>query len=228
MFASSLASADELSDEKLQSAFKPSFVSTEGVQTAGTAFVVGYNRDFFVVTAHHLFSEAGGFSREYSWKEIPSLVSRVNIQSLSDKKINYSTGRAIPLKGAQSASNWTGKNDIAIFKLDQKPGHYLELAEENPKIGDSVWLYGLVYNRPETLLLHKAVVVESDNNWISYEFKDSDLVLNGTSGAAILNSKGNVVSLNLSGGEQNGKLYGYGNPLVSIKDKFTAYVSKRP
>jgi len=228
IFLCPLADADELSETELQSAFKPSFASSEGEHTAGTAFVVIYRSDFYAVTAHHLFSEAGGFSREYSWKELPELVSKVTIQSLSNESINYSTGKAIPIKGAKSVSNWTGKNDIAIFKLDQKPRHYLKIAEASPEVGDPVWLYGLVYNRPETLLLHEAVVVESDNNWLSYEFKDSGLVLNGTSGAAILDSNGNVVSINLSGGEDEGKLYGYGNPLVSIKDKFNTYVPKWP
>lgn len=220
--------ASELKEEALKSVFNPSFVSTEGEQKAGTAFVVKYKEHSYAVTAHHLFSEAGGFSREYNWKELQGLVSEVSLQSLSDEKTKYSTGKAIKIKGAKSVSNWTGKNDIAIFKLDQKPANYLTLALSPPKIGETVWLYGLVYNRPPELLLHKAVVVEYDKNWISYQFADSGLILNGTSGAAILNSGGEVVGINLSGGEQGGKLYGYGNPLVSMQSIFKKYVQLKP
>jgi len=201
LLLSSHMNAAELKEEDLMSAFKPIFV-----------------------TAHHLFSEAGGFSREYSWKELQSLVSSVSVQSLGDENISYSTGKALPIKGAESVTNWSGKNDIAVFKLNTKPAKSLKLASSKPKIGETVWLYGLVYNRSNDQLLHKAIVVEYDKNWISYQFYDSGLVLNGTSGAAILNASGEVVGINLSGGEQDGKLYGYGNPLVSIKDVFSKYV----
>lgn len=223
-----IANASELKEETLKSVFKPSFSSTEGERKAGTAFVVKYEEHSYAVTAHHLFSEAGGFSREYNWKELQELVSGVSLQSLSDEKTKYSTKKAIRVKGAKSVSNWTGKNDIAIFKLNQKPANYLTLAQSSPKVGETVWLYGLVYNRPGESLLHKAVVVEYDKNWISYQFADSGLILNGTSGAAILNSNGEVVGINLSGGEQEGKLYGYGNPLVSIQSIFKKYVRLKP
>lgn len=218
-----LANASGLKEETLKSVFKPSFVTTEGEQKAGSAFVVKYKENYYAVTAHHLFSEAGGFSREYNWRELQGLVSEVSLQSLSDEKIRYSTGKATEIKGAKSVSNWTGKNDIAIFKLKQKPANYLTIAQLPPKVGETVWLYGLVYNRPPELLLHKAVTVEYDKNWISYQFEDSGLILNGTSGAAILNSKGEVVGINLSGGEQEGSLYGYGNPLVSIQSIFKQF-----
>lgn len=220
----SFLNAGDLKEEDLMSAFKPTFSSTEGEQKAGTAFVVEYNSKYYAVTAHHLFSEAGGFSREYSWKELQSLVESVSIQNLSNEKIKYSTGKAISIEGAKSVSNWSGKNDIAVFKLDKTPSKSLKFSTNMPKIGEIVWLYGLVYNRPSDQLLHKAIVVEYDKNWISYQFSDSGLILNGTSGAAILNNSGEVVGINLSGGEQDGKLYGYGNPLISIKSLFSKYV----
>ncbi|WP_428241161.1 S1 family peptidase [Gynuella sp.] len=218
------ANALELKEEALRSVFEPSFVTTEGEQKAGTAFVVKYKENYYAVTAHHLFSEAGGFSREYNWRELQGLVSKVSLQSLSDEKIKYSAGKAIEIKGAKSVSIWTGKNDIAVFKLKQKPDNYLTIAQLPPKVGESVWLYGLVYNRPPELLLHKAMILEYGKNWISYQFEDPGLNLNGTSGAAILNSKGEVVGINLSGGDQEGKLYGYGNPLVSIQSIFKQFV----
>lgn len=221
---SSFLNAGELKEENLMSAFKPTFTTTEGDQKAGTAFVVEYNSKHYVVTAHHLFSEAGGFSREYSWKELQSLVSTVSVQSLSNEKIKYLTGKAIPIKGAKSVSNWSGKNDIAVFKLNKTPVKSLKLAATKPKVGESVWLYGLVYNRPGDQLLHKAIVVEYNKDWISYQLSDSDLILNGTSGAAILNNSGEVVGINLSSEAQGGKLYGYGNPLSSLKSLFSTYV----
>jgi len=190
--------AGELNIENLESAFKPTFISREGKQSAGTAFVVEYNNQHYAVTAHHLFSEAGGFTREYNWKELQNLVSGVSIQSLSNSKIIYSAHKATPIKGAKSVSNWSGKNDIAVFKLKTKPSKFLKLAESKPKIGEAVWLYGLVYNRPSAQLLHKATVVEYSKNWISYKFFDSELLLNGTSGAAILNENGEVLGINLS------------------------------
>ncbi len=223
-FTCTFVNAVELSAKLLSSAFKPTFVSSEGNKEAGTAFVVMHKENFYAVTAHHLFSEAGGFSREHSWKELGYLVSKVNLQCLSNKTIKYSAGRAVSINGAKSVSNRTGKNDIAIFKMNQKPNNYLKVAKTPPKIGEVVWLYGLVYNRPEKLLLHEAVVVKYNKNWISYQFKDPGLILNGTSGAAILNQSGEVIGINLSGGDQNGKLYGYGNPLSSIQEIFNKSV----
>ncbi len=50
-------------------------------------------------------------------------------------------------------------------------------------------------------------------DWVSYQLYDSGLILNGTSGAAILNARREVVGINLRGGESESELYGYGNPL---------------
>jgi len=53
--------------------------------------------------------------------------------------------------------------------------------------------------------LHKAKVKSASNKMLVFEYEEKDIELTATSGAPILNSKGEVVGLNAAGGEQNGK-----------------------
>ncbi|WP_395377362.1 trypsin-like peptidase domain-containing protein [Marinicella sp. W31] len=196
MLLSLVGFAVELDEKDLQSAFRPTFITTEGDRTAGTAFVVGYEGGFFAVTAYHLLGEAGGLSRDYAWDEVFEVVYEVSLQSLSDENTQYIAPSQVMIVGAKGLSFWTAKNDIAVFRMLDKPTHYLKLADEHPKVGDLVWLYADVIGGSDALL-HKAVVEQYDRDSMLYGFINKKLSLNGSSGAAMLNAKGEVVGINV-------------------------------
>ena len=71
-------------------------------------------------------------------------------------------------------------------------------------------------NGPEPKL-HKAKVISASDKSLIFEYEQSDIVLNATSGAPIINSSGEVVGLNIGGGERLGVMNGIANPCTSIK-----------
>jgi len=59
-----------------------------------------------------------------------------------------------------------------------------------------------------------------------FEYEEKDIELTATSGAPILNSKGEVVGLNAAGGEQNGKKIGVANPCTGMAKMIKKALSK--
>ena len=222
MLFSTAVYAGEPDEKSLRAVFRPVFETTEGEHAAGTAFVLKYKGGYYAVTAHHIFGEAGGFSREYAWDELHKLVQKVTLRSLGDEKIQYSAPLNVMIGGAKALSMWTAKHDIAVFWIPEKPKHHLTLAEEHPKVGDYVWLYAEVGG--SDALLHKAVVEQYTQDSLIYGFINKQLMLGGSSGAAMLNEKGEVVGINVGGWEKSGRQYGEANPLISLQSLFKTYV----
>ena len=79
----------------------------------------------------------------------------------------------------------------------------LKLAPTQPKLGDTVWLVAqLVSGAPKDKLLFKAKVSRVQDLALNYVVDDPDgtFELRATSGAPVVNERGEVVAVNLAGG----------------------------
>ena len=61
-----------------------------------------------------------------------------------------------------------------------------------------------------------AEVVESDTKNLVYKFERKGLKTAGTSGAPVVNEKGEVVGMNTGGGQEGDVQFGFANPAKAI------------
>ena len=67
---------------------RPSFATTEGDITAGTAFLVkADDGTILLLTAHHLFGEMGGLGRNIPAAELPKVFKSVTATSADDHAV---------------------------------------------------------------------------------------------------------------------------------------------
>jgi len=188
---------------------RPSFYGPDGNFGAGTGFVVSQDNAVFLLTAHHLFGPAGGLDRDYEWSEMPKLVSGASGENPLGK-VSVVAGKALPVKGARGMQGTQVNADLAIFPVQaESQVHTMTLAKTLPQVGDEVWLIGEVVGSSE--YKHKAVVDQVSQDAIYYRFTNN-IELRATSGAPIVDGQGQVVAMNLGGGEHQGAIMGIGNP----------------
>jgi hypothetical protein len=119
--------------------------------------------------------------------------------------------------------------DIIAARLDSSEGlRPMKLAKANPKDGTDVWLAAPVAGgAPRTQRLHSALVtgINKGNN-LMFEFDSNDLSLIGTSGGAILNSRGEVVGIQVGTVSLGKQLYGTANPVDRFRPALIEAASK--
>jgi hypothetical protein len=186
---------------------RPTFELKDQPLSAGTAFLMetGVARQPVVlVTAHHLLGPMGGLPAEIAWSEVPKAVKRATCQSIHNPAQTW-VGMPLAIPGAASFNNQTkdGLRDIALLALQGKAAAPpLKLAAAQPKLGDPVWLVAqLVSGAPKEKLLFKATVVRVQDLALNYLIEDPDgtFELRATSGAPVVNERGEVVAINLAG-----------------------------
>jgi hypothetical protein len=91
----------------------------------------------------------------------------------------------------------------------------LVLAPSLPRKDERVWLVSSLVEGTE--LVHPARVFYAADNLLTYQFDSADLQLRATSGAPIVNARGQLIALNLGGRPIQGVLRGFGVPAPSIK-----------
>ncbi len=206
-------------------ALRPRFLTTEGSRRAGTAVVVR-TPEFdgcLLITAHHLFSPAGGFERYYAWEEIAPLVQKVTATSILDGITVLETAEVLPIPGGHPVDENGAGNDLAVFPLSGEPDiPVLTLAAKLPRRHEKIWLLAEIMNLPDAeQLLHPARIIESEDSGLVYVFDDPELDLTATSGAPLLNRKGQVVGLNVAFVTEDGRLVGFGNPSPGIRERIS-------
>ena len=186
---------------------RPTFELKEQPLSAGTAFLMETgvaSRPVVLVTAHHLLGPMGGLATEIAWSDVPRSVKRATCASIATPGQTW-VGAPIAVTGAASFNNQTkdGLRDIALFAVQGKPATKpLKLAPALPKLGDTVWLVAqLVSGAPKNKLLFKAKVVTVQDLALNYLVDDPDgtFELRATSGAPVVNERGEVVAVNLAG-----------------------------
>ena len=186
---------------------RPTFELKDQPLSAGTAFLMetGVEKQPVVlVTAHHLLGPMGGLPSELAWNEVPKAVKRATCKSINNAAQTW-VGLPLAIPGAASFNNQTkdGLRDIALLTLQGKATvKPLKLAATQPKVGDPVWLVAqLVSGAPKEKLLFKARVARVQDLALNYLLEDPEgtFDLRATSGAPVVNERGEVVAINIAG-----------------------------
>jgi len=186
---------------------RPTFELKDQPLSAGTAFLMETGvakQPAVLVTAHHLLGPMGGLSTEVAWNDVPKAVKRATCKSIRNAAQTW-IGMPLAIPGAASFNNQTseGLRDIALLAVQGsttvKP---LKLAAAQPKVGEPVWLVAqLVSGAPKEQLLFRARVVRVQDLALNYLVDDpaGTFELRATSGAPVVNARGEVVAVNLAG-----------------------------
>ena len=209
---------------------RPEFTTTEGRFGAGTAFAVevdGAERRA-LLSAVHLFGSAGGLDREIPPKDLPGYVREVTCVDAFDGDQVGGASSLVPLPNASSMNESPGAGDIVAFRIPEGQKFVTApLAKESPRPGERVWLAAQVLNRTEARRFEAKVVGIADSR-LYYAYEDPKLELRATSGAAVLNARGEAVGINLGGGESEGVLYGIANPVENFRAALVEAMRARP
>lgn len=201
---------------------KPTFMTGYDSFSGGTAFlctVPGVDGTF-LLTAQHLFGPACGLERQFTWQEVPKTFIVVTALSITEPKHFITSTQPLAIPGGHALDDSGYDHDLAAYRVDGKVTS-LRMAAERPKVGEPVFLYARQRGKT-TLDLLRAIVRKSSDSEFEYNFDDEDINLAGTSGAPVLNGVGEVVALNIGGGEESGKHWGMGNPCNSISSLLKA------
>lgn len=186
---------------------RPTFELKDQPLSAGTAFLMetgGEKQPVVLVTAHHLLGPMGGLPTEIAWSDVPKTVKRATCKSIKNAAQTW-VGMPLAIPGAASFNNQTkeGLRDIALLTLQGKTTvKPLKLAATQPKVGDPVWLVAqLVSGAPKEKLLFKARVARVQDLALNYVIEDPEgtFELRATSGAPVVNERGEVIAVNIAG-----------------------------
>ncbi len=197
---------------------RPTFETTVGVSSAGHAFLVAHGGKNVLVSAHHVLGRPGGLKRQIEWNEVPTVVTKVTARSAGKEVVST---KPLAIEGAKPLEPKDPSADLSAFLVTDTAGvPPMSLAATAPKTGDFVWLFAEVTGfTGKDRRLHRASVSAATDKELRYIFADSDLKLQATSGAAVVNAKGEVVAVNLGGGKNVGLVFGVGNPVSSVRAK---------
>jgi hypothetical protein len=186
---------------------RPTFEMKDKPLSAGTAFLMESGvakQPVVLVTAHHLLGPMGGLAAEIAWADVPKAVKRATCNSIANPAQTW-TGIPLAIPGAASFNNQTkdGLRDIALLTVQSTTAvRPLKLAAGLPKVGDPVWLVAqLVSGAPKDKLLFKARVERVQDLALNYVIEDpaGTFALQATSGAPVVNERGEVVAVNIAG-----------------------------
>lgn len=175
---------------------EPLFDTIQGRQAAGTVFIARRADDpqIYLLTVHHLFGPAGGFSHQISHEKLPSFVRRIFIHD----QAGGTTARPVTGCVVPESSDTEGPlADLAIFKTSGVSATDAPiLAGALPTPGESVWVVARLQGAvPKGATMHRAVVVPKKGDWLKCEFINSGLITAGASGAPVINAKGEIVGI---------------------------------
>jgi hypothetical protein len=189
---------------------------------AGTAFGATVDGgEPLLLSALHLFGDAGGLEGEIPPARIPDVVAGVALFDMGYGRQVGSAGPALLRDGfplGTRGDDYTG--DLVAFRLAKQSGiGTAPLAAANPDTGARVWLVGREFTRPGAMAaLYPAVVSEAADKGLLITM-DSRVDLSGFSGAPAINAQGEIVGMTLGGGQQGGKQLAVLNPVAAMRER---------
>jgi len=201
---------------ELGSVFWPHFSPGDLNIRAGTCFIARFAErpEPLLLTALHLFGPSGGHPAQIPRHELGGRIRLAELTSIETGNVMVVRLEAI-VSSSSDPYGYSALGDYAGFRLAGESGlSPLRLSETPPRRGDHVWLIARDSNKPGQLL-HHAVVQANDEDGMTYYF-DSPVRIRGTSGAPVIDATGEVVAINLGGGEWKWRTFGYGNPIHRI------------
>lgn len=197
--------------------FEPVFQTTLGRLAAGKVFVATLPDcgEAVLVSALHLFGPAGGLPAQMRPQEVETRVTRIELRSLKSGNVAAEAPlvSVTPVSASPFGSRPMGAGDVAAFLAPAKVASLaLAVAGATPAKGEKVFvLTSVAGNRKK--LAHAAVVAGHENGYLAYDFTERDFVLQATSGAPVVNEHGQVVAINVAGGQDGAGLHGLGTPV---------------
>ena len=199
--------------------FRPQFVTLDGTVDAGTAFAakIEGSQPTFIVSALHLFGEAGGLNHDIPAAVLSSRWQGLSLEDCSSHIVHTNVPmQPVPLIMAKPMPNRSAHGDVAVCQLQQAGSLQLQpfpIAREVPAAGERVWLVSEVIG--SSSLIHPATIEGTEDGWLIYRF-DRRIELRATSGAPVVDGQGQVVAVNAGGGEQAGQTFGVGTPTTNF------------
>jgi hypothetical protein len=207
---------------------KPTINLQNSALHAGTAFAakIEGEKQPVIVTAIHIFGPAGGLKKDIPSTNLPKAVKNIE---LTDVFNGNNCGTVSNVLSIPNANYKYYKNDVAAFLSGKNTNvSPLKISSKIPNVGDNVWLAAgfTSEDNSKKQKLYRATVVESSDSILSYEYENNKLTLQATSGAPILNEKGEIVGINLGHKQDGDKLIGIANPCVSFKKMIVKAIFK--
>ncbi|HXI70130.1 MAG TPA: trypsin-like peptidase domain-containing protein [Verrucomicrobiae bacterium] len=203
--------------------FKPTFLTGYDSLTAGTGFVLRFDNSFVFVTAHHLFGPAAGLDKDLTPEEAKDYAAALAATAMDVRSHLLMSTNMLLIPSAKAFSQVDASKDVAVFLLPGYNGKSLAIAKQIPKPGDAIYLYA----RPrgeDSLKIIPGKVARNSSTSLEYFYDDGKFNFAGTSGAPVLNDAGEVVGINLGGGESKGRQFGFANPVQSFGPLISAAI----
>jgi hypothetical protein len=161
-------------------------------------------------------------NKGYTGRELPAIVTNVDIYNVfAPNWMLAPLGSAgpmlvLPNAGTGDEEPYSDRDIAAFFIKDVQNINPAPLASQAPKVGDPVWVAAQSPEYPGQRIF-KAVVVEITNRSMVFKFENLEKELRYTSGAPVVNKDGEVVGINVGGGEFKKQKVGHANHVENIR-----------
>lgn len=207
---------------------KPSFVASSGPFAAGTAFALREPRapgGVVVLSCHHIFGPAGGLAEDVAGHALPAFIQKASVTDQDGK--TFGLGPVLPVPYAKMFHPPTrdASADVSVFQAPAELApSALELAPALPEKDEPVWLLARVTGQSE--LVWPAVAFFVTDTFFVYQFESRTIDQRATSGAPVVNARGQLVAVHLGGNPVQDVVRGVGTPLPSLRRALEAALAK--
>lgn len=212
-------------------AVRPLFKLQDGREIqAGTAFAATMDGGAPVlISAMHLFGEAGGLDHDLPGASLPEAIAAVELYDMEYGQPLARAGAELIRDGkATDFSTGDCSQDVVAFALDPKASlGVLPLAKTNPTVGTRVWAVGREYkDHGAEARLYAGTVTEVKDTALSVE-EDVAYEGQGFSGGPVVNARGEVIGTTIGSGKSFGRAITYLNPVESIRRRLRTALANR-